>query len=243
MAPTDAEIQEILTKVAGTHFASVDPLVSRFFDFDPQPNTPQIIRMHKWVTAPVLESDTRRMITGLAKMAITDLNRTTTSLAGELVFRTPRLLPAPTYVDGLPLFSRGADDDVGFRFGVKGGNIVESAGCLAKDVDSASKRLAELGSSALGANEQVTIFCARPLVRRLIRASVKAGLRCKVLGIKDYESDKSWVITREKAPCGLAIGRPAFPIPASGNRLVIGAQFMVWIVDPRLAVCVEHRVN
>lgn len=240
MGASDEQIQEILRQVAASYSPRADPIVAHLFDFGPTPKFCGPVQMHRWVLAQVLPSDTPQTIRTIARMAIVEMNNTSTRLAMELAFSDLHLLSQdPVWEDGEPLFARKTAIDDGHRFGVEGGNIVESNDCLASDVENAVDRLIQLDPNGVyDSDESLTIFCARPLVRKLIRACAQTGQKCSVMGLKDHQRN-SWILIGNKSPCGLEIRRPDFQLAASGTRVVVGAKVAVWIDDPRRAVRVE----
>jgi hypothetical protein len=242
MAASDEQIQEILRQVATSYPAPIAPIVAQLFDVGSAPKFCGAVKMHRWVFARTLDSDTTELIRMLARMAVVEMNSTMAKLAMELVFNDPHLLPQiPVWEDGESLFARKTSIDELHRFGVEGGNIVESSDCLAGDVETAVDRLIQLDpDGAYDSDESLMIFCATPMVKSLIRACVKSGQKCKVMGLKDHRRS-SWVLTGNKPPCGLEIRRPDFPLADVGTRIVVGARFTVWINDPRRAILVAPR--
>jgi hypothetical protein len=229
------EIDEILARAMEKQFSRARPSTRHFFDHQTaEIGQPRAVTIHKWVIAALNDYDTRQTVELLANSAVKEIVAVGAKLTGEVVFRSSRLLPClPAWEDGDLLFNRPADD----RFGVKGGNVVKSVNCFVDDVATAAARLQQLDSEYPG-DERLQLFCAKPLEKKLIRATVKAKIPCRVFGLYNYKTERSWVLTRDLSACSLYIGQPAFDLPVKGNKLVVGARFVVWINDPRYAVCV-----
>jgi len=225
-------------------FSKSRPAALHFFSHetptvDQQPFT---VSIHKWALGSILESDTTRTIKSLAQVIVKEVAGTSLTLTGELVFSLPRLLPSqPLWDDGCPLFAaQGTDAED--RFGVPGGNIVESMNCFSEDVANAVDRLVELDASgSYDSEERLRVFCSKPLERKLMRACAKAGVKSKVFGLRDYKDERSWVVARDVAPCSMLMTTPSFDLPVKGSTLTAGAKYVVWINSPRLAVCVTPK--
>lgn len=243
MGASDDRIQAILRQIAEENLVPASPIVLQMFGFDPPPQNATTVKLHRWVLAEVFDTDSTEVIRTVAKMAVDEMGTTSTRLAMEMVFGGPDLLPeTPLWTDGLPLFASKAAIDGAHRFGVEGGNIVESADCFASDVASAIDRLTELApSGAYDSNDDLEIYCSRPMVMDLMRAWARVGQRkCKVFGLRTYDGP-NWLLTGPKTPCGLEIRRPDFELPTAGTRIMIGARFRTWIVDPRRVILVKSR--
>lgn len=240
MAASNEQIQAILNHVAAGHLPVIDPLVAGLFDCEARPSTLPTVTMHKWVVAPVEASDDAKSIRDLAKSAIAEMSGTSAKIAMELVFSATRFLPQlPLWTDGSQLFHRQSAIDGSHRFGVEGGNVVESVDCFASDVETAVDRLIQLDANgAYDSDEPLMIFCSKRLERRLIRAAVRVSQKCAVTGIDSYRGD-SWILIGAKSPCGMEIRRPTYQLGGSGTRIVVGARFTTWIADPRLVIRVE----
>ena len=235
-------ICEILRLAKEEQFSKARLPTRHFFAHEsPDADQPDTLTVHSWVVAELAPTDTRKVVRHLANSAVKEVVTAADKITGEIVFGLPRLLPyLPHWSDGSPLFathSAASDSD---RFGVVGGNVVEATSHLSDDVHTASERLAALDPSYLR-DEKLQLFCAKPLEKRLMQAVAKSGVACRVFGIHNFENQRSWVLTRDSSACSLLIGRPAFEIPVKENHLVVGARFVVWINDPRLAVCVTSE--
>lgn len=231
----DDVIHGILTRAMEEQFSKTRPATRHFFEHQrPGPEQQLTVTIHHWAFSEVYDADTEDTLHHVAVTAVKEVAKTATKITGELVFRADGWLPhQPLWEDGFPLFGPpGAT-----RFGVRGGNVIESLGEFSKDIEHAAHRLQELDEEYPG-DERLQVFCAKPLEKKLIRAAAKAGVPCRVFGLFNYKNNRSWVITRDLSPCSLFIGRPSFDIPVEGNKLIVGARFVVWINDPRYAVCV-----
>ena len=240
---SDGAIQGILQRAMEEQFSRARPATRQFFEHvSPESDVAdRTVTIHSWVTAKIHPTDTRPVVRHLANRVVKEVVSAANSITGELIFRTPNLLPTrPLWTDGSPLFASHSKTDDSHRFGVEGGNIVRSTGCFSADVQSAADRLSALDPE-FEQDERLQIFCAKPLEKRLIRACAKAAVPCRVFGVYNFKDRKSWVITRDSSACSLLIGRPSFEIPVKENHLVVGARFVVWINDPRLAVCVTEE--
>jgi hypothetical protein len=239
---SDGAIQEILRQAMEDQFSKLRPATHHFFDHTtPSTDQDRPVTIHNWVIAGVDPLDSEEIIRHVANRAMQEVVLMAAALAGEVVFRSPRLLPRlPQWRDGTPLFAAHAPDGSD-RFGVRGGNIVEASNRLSRDVYAAAERLADLDPT-YERDERLQLFCAKPLERDLVRACAKAGVDCRVFGLRDHAWRCSWTLTRDSSACSLLIGQPSFEIPVEEeNNLVIGARFVVWINNPRFAVCVTHR--
>lgn len=231
----DDVIHGILARAMEEQFSRTRPATRHFFEHQrPSPDQPRTVTIHHWAFSEVRDTDTEDTLRFLAVAAVKEVAKTATKITGELVFREDHLLPhQPLWEDGLPLFGPPMIE----RFGVQGGNTIESIGQFSKDIEVAAHRLQELDEEYPG-DERLQVFCAKPLEKKLIRAAAKAKVPCRVFGLYNYKEKRSWVITRDLSPCSLLIGKPAFDLPVEGSKLVVGARFVVWINDPRYAVCV-----
>jgi len=237
LSPTS--IEEILRQAKEEQFSKARPATRHFFNHEaPDKGQARTLTVHSWVVAELAPSDTRQIVRHLANNAVKEVVAMAASIAGEIIFRVPHLLPVlPRWDDGSTLFATHSTKTGADRFGVAGGNIVEGSDCLAEDVHKASERLVDLDPT-YERDERLQLFCSKPLERGLIRACAKADVPCRVFGVHGSENQRSWVLTRDASACSLLIGRPSFEIPVKENHLVVGARFVVWITDPRLAVCV-----
>jgi len=228
---SDGAIQEILHRAMEEQFSKSRPATRHFFEHaPPAADQDRTVTIHSWVISNFDKYDTRTIVQGVANRMVKEVVKTADAITGELIFRTPHFLPEPLWIDGDPLFARE-------RFGIEEGNIVESSGCFTSDVQAAAERLEDLDPSYPG-DERLQLFCAKPLEKKLIKAAVKAAVPCRVFGVYNFKEHRSWVLTRDSSACSLLIGRPSFSIPVKEGSLVVGARFVVWINDPRLAVCV-----
>lgn len=224
-------------------FSRARPATRHFFEHtSPSDDQHGTVTIHSWVLAELQPDDTRKVVRHLANRSVREVVAASTAITGEIVFQRLNLLPKqPIWSDGAPLFSRTTIDGLA-RFGVIGGNIVDSVGCYASDVSAAAARLQDLDPDYAG-DERLQLFCAKPLEKKLIRAAVKADINCRVFGLYNFKEHRSWVLTRDTSACSLLIGRPSFNLPVQENTLVVGARFVVWINDPRLAVFVNPEEN
>ena len=236
---SDDVIQEILTTAMETHFSRSRPATRYFFEHQrPPPGQERTLTIHHWAIAEVTQHDNRSIIKNLANQIVKEVAKTATKITGELIFRTDQLLPhQPLWEDGSPLFAAHTEEGHD-RFGLPGGNIVESSGCHAEDVQNAAHVLQLMDTEFDPDDERLLLFCAKPLEKKLIRAAAKASIPCRVFGLYNHKNDRSWVLTRDTSPCSLLIGQPTHSLPVKGNKLVAGARFTVWIDDPKNAVCV-----
>ena len=239
---SDEVIHEILYSAVESQRSKVRPAARHFFNCPDTAEKPQhAISIHRWVIADIQGSDSRTVVRYLADTAVKELMKTSLKIAGEIIFRQEELLPEqPLWLDGSPLFSSCSVITGKARFGVNGGNVVESVNCFSDDANNAVRRLSELDQTYQG-NERLLLFCAKPMEKKLIRAFAKIKVDCRVFGIYNYKNNRSWVLTRDNSACAMTIGRPSFSIPVKGNKLVVGARFVVWIDDPKLAVCVTPK--
>lgn len=216
-------------------FSKARPATRHFFEHQaPKEGQERTVIIHKWVISRITEADSELSVRHLANLAVKEVVSVAAQITGELVFRNAHLLPGqPLWEDGVTLFNHPA----AHRLGVKGGNVVQSIDCFEHDVREAADRLEEL-DQAYGGDERLLLFCAKPLEKKLIRAAAKAQVACRVFGLHNYKNERSWVLTRDVSPCSLLIGKPSFPLPVEGNVLLVGARFVVWINNPRYAVCV-----
>ena len=239
---SDSAIQEILCQAMEDQFSKARPATRHFFEHTvPDDDQDLTVTIHSWVIAKLRPTDTHKVVHYLANQAVKEVVATAAAVTGEIVFRIPNLLPhCPIWTDGAPLFAAYAPADGSDRFGVRGGNILKSANCYARDVRTATERLVELDPS-YERDERLQLFCAKPLEKKLIRACAKAKVACRVFGVYNFKEQRSWVLTRDASACSLLIGRPEFDIPVEGSNIVVGARFVVWINDPKLAVCVTPK--
>jgi len=236
---SDGAIQEILHQAMETQFSRARPAIRHFFDHGVPDADAAVsaVTIHSWVFARLNPTDTRDVARHLANVIVKEVVATSAAITGELIFRKLNLLPnQPLWTDGLGLFATHTTNKK-HRFGVKGGNVVKSADCFSDDVIAAAERLSALDPS-YKRDERLQLFCAKPLERELIKACAKAAVPCRVFGIHNFKEQCAWVLTRDSSACSLLIGRPAFDIPVEKNTLHVGARFVVWINDPKLAVCV-----
>ena len=240
---SDDAIQEILGRAMEVQFSRARPATRHFFEHrPPSEDQSRAVTIHKWVLAHVNDSDSSSVVHHLANRSVKEVVSAATAITGEMVFQAPSLLPfQPLWIDGSPLFSTHATVDNSARFGITDGNVVNSVGYYAEDVASAAARLSQLDEK-FDNDERLQQFCAKHLERKLTRAAAKAGVPCRVFGIADHKDENSWVLMRDASACSLLIGKPTFSIPVRGNKIVVGARFVVWIDDPRLAVCVMPRI-
>jgi hypothetical protein len=200
---------------------------------------PRAVTIHRWAIANLKEQDTRDMVHRMAGIAVRDVIGMSSTITGEIVFRSACFLPQqPLSEDGQPLFSQ--TDSAGLaRFGIPEGNLIKSTNCFLDDVKNAAHTLTLMDPELNLPHERLMLFCAKPLEKKLIRAAAKARVPCRVFGIYNYKTERSWVLTRDTSPCALVIGRPNFPLRVQGEgKIVVGARFTVWVNDPRNAVCV-----
>jgi hypothetical protein len=234
-------IQEILNSAMETQFSRVRPASRQFFNFRlTAEEQKRPVSFHKWAIADIQDSDTVEVVRHLANTAVKEAVATTAmKITGELVFNVPEILPSPPlWEDRAPLFSARSMIDNSPRFGVEGGNIVDSVGCHVNDVANAAERLSDLDVGYDG-NERLQLFCAKPLEKELILASARANAPCRIFGLYKYKNKRSWVLTRDTSACSAFIGLPTLMLPIRGNKLAVGARFVVWIHNPRFAVCVQ----
>jgi len=229
------DIQGILDQAMEHQFSKARPAPRHFFEHQaPLDGQERTVTIHKWVVTAVGASEARGMIELLANMAVREIVSVASQITGELVFRRTYLLPGqPVWEDGGPLFNHHSSR----RFDVDGGNGIEATDCFTSDVAQAAARLRELDPSYTE-DERLQLFCAKPLEKELIRATVKAKIPCRVFGLYDHEQERSWVLTRDRSACSMLIGKPTFPLRVKEDMIVIGARFVVWIDEPRYAVCV-----
>lgn len=233
---SDGVIQEILQRSLETKFSRLRPATLHFFTPRKTGDTSdRAVSIHKWAIAHINTSDSRSIVQGISDIAVKDLASVTVSLTGELVFDRPHLMPPPLWSDSAPLFSAQSGDGSS-RFGVDGGNTLTSTGHYDLDMRAAAGRLSRLNGDLELPYERLMAFCPKPMEKGLIKASVKAGINCKVFGLYDYKDEASWVLTRDESPCSLLISKPDFPLPVKGSKIVAGAKFTVWIDNPRYAV-------
>jgi hypothetical protein len=230
-------IQEILSQAMEKQFSIARPATRHFFEHeaptDQQLNT---VTIHQWVCATVRETDSRSVIVHLANVAVKEVVAAAAKVTNEVIFGVPNLLPyQPLWDDGSPLFATHAKTGGDSRFGLRGGNLLTSSGCLSDDVATASRRLSEMDTEFKG-DERLQLFCAKPLEKTLIRACAKAKVPCRVFGVYNHKECRSWVITRDRSACSLLIGKSRLNIPVEGNKIVVAARLVVWINNPRLAV-------
>ena len=231
----DDDIREILERAMSKHFGRIRPAARYLFEHQrPDPEQPRTVTIHKWALAPVNRHDSGETLQRLVDIAVRDVAAMATTITAEIVFRRPRYLPAlPLWRDGLPLF----DEHGGERFGLPGGNVRSASGHLPTDIVAAAQRLELLDESYPG-DESLMLFCAKPMEKKLVKAAAWARVPCRVFGLFNFKDERSWVLTRDRSPCSLFIGKPAFKLPVEGSKVVVGARFVVWINDPRYAVCV-----
>ena len=244
MVLSDEDIQNVLEDAMNAQFARPRQATLNFFAHN-APNKAQkllAVSIHKWAISRVTDSDTLRTVKGLARIVVKEVAEVALAITGEMVFRETGILPhQPTWNDGSPLFA-SHDNRNDLRFGVHGGNIIESMDCFTDDISNAVDRLVELDpNGSYDSDERLRIFCAKPLERKFMRACAKIGVNCKVFGIRNYKTERSWVLARDESPCSMVMEAPSFALPVKGNNLVAGAKYVVWINDPRLAVCVTPK--
>lgn len=231
----DDVIHGILARAMEEQFSRTRPSTRHFFDHrHPDPDQPRTVTIHHWAHAEVSKHDSVDTVRHLAVRAVKEVAKTANRLTGEVVFRQDSWLPhQPLWEDGLPLFGPPGED----RFGVPGGNVIESIDNPVMEIQAAAQRLETLDAEYEG-DERLQVFCAKPREKELIRAAAKASVPCRVFGLYHYKKERSWIVTRDVSPCSLLIGRPSFDLPVEGTKLMVGARFVVWIDDPRYAVCV-----
>jgi len=231
-------IREILHRAKEEQFSKASPATRHFFEHEPPSGDQQdTLTVHSWAFAKLESTDSRKVVRHLATSVVKEVVAKASTITGEIVFRLPNLLPhLPCWNDGASLFATHSAESGSDRFGVVGGNVIWSGDSLSEDVYSASERLVELDPS-YERDEKLQLFCAKPMEKKLIRACAKAGVACRVFGIRNFRNQRSWVLTRDASACSLLIGRPTFDIPVKENHLVVGARFVVWINNPRFAVC------
>ena len=231
----DDVVAKILSQAMEEQFSKARPATRHFFEHQaPEEGQERTVIIHKWVVSKITDSDNELTVRHLANSAVKEVVSVAAQITGEIVFRNNHLLPSqPVWEDDVSLFNHPAST----RFGVKGGNVVGSINCFEHDVRRAADRLEELDQDYEG-DERLLLFCAKPLEKKLIRAAAKAQVACRVFGLYNYKNERAWVLTRDLSPCSLLIGKPSFSLPVEGNVLLVGARFVVWINDPRYAVCV-----
>lgn len=231
----DDAIHRILMRAMEEEFSRARPATRHFFEHQRSTEgNPRPVVIHHWAYANVSPYDTEQTLHHVAVRAVREVARTSDRLTGEVAFQRLNWLPhQPLWEDELPLFGPPGED----RFGVSGGNTISSIGDPVRDLQAAAQRLEVLDGEYEG-DERLLVFCAKPLEKTLIRAAARAGVPCRVFGIYHYKDEPSWVITRDLSPCSLLIGKPSFDLPVEGTKVVVGARFVVWLNDPRYAVCV-----
>lgn len=241
---SDKDIQNILENAMENYFSRSRPDTVNFFDRNtPNPEQqPFTVSIHKWAFAPIMDTDTFRTIKSLAKVVVREVAGASLALTSELVFRVPGLLPyPPIWDDGAPLFASHAQDGED-RLGVPGGNIIDSVGHTADDISIAVDRLVELDpAGAYDSEERLKIYCAAPQERKLMKACARAGVKCRVIGIRGHHTERGWIVSRAESPCSMLMTSPTFLLQIKGNQLLAGAKFDVWIENPRLAVYVTPK--
>jgi len=237
---SDDTIQEILQRAMEDQSSRSRPATRYFFERTTIADDHlRAVTIHRWAIAKIEGSDTRDVVHRMASIAVRDVLGMASTIAGELVFRSARFLPQqPLSEDGQPLFSQ--IDSAGLaRFGVPSGNLIQTTNCFSDDVKNAARTLKLMDPELDLPHERLMLFCAKPLEKKLIRAAAKARVPCRVFGIYNYKTERSWVLTRDASPCALVIGRPNFPLRVQGDgKVIVGARFTVWVNDPRNAVCV-----
>lgn len=242
MAASDDEIQEILRQVAAENLSPAEPVITRVFDFGDPLRAQRVVEFHRWVTARIGFVDFPALIRFIARRVVIEMRQTSLSLVREVLFGPTYLMPSHLlWSDGSPLFSRIGEIDGEHRFGVEGGNTVESVGCHIGDVENAVDRLIQLDQrGAYDSDVPLMVVCARRLERHLIRACARAGQKCKVVGLRDYDHP-DWVVLGAKSPCAMEITKPDFTPKNIGAGIIVGARFSVWMTDPTQAIFVRSK--
>ncbi len=238
--PSDDVIQAILGRAMEEQFSKARPAARHFFDHDtPSADQSRAVTFHQWATAELSYGDSIEAVAHLASRCVKEVVAVADKLTCELTFTISGLLPTqPTWSDGSGLFA--THNEVGNdRFDVIDGNLIRSVNCFSADIVRAAERLDDLDENYTTGDERLQLFCAKPLEKKLIKASVKAGVPCRVFGLYDHKDERSWVLTRDSSACSLLIGKPAFDLPVKGNKLIVGARFVVRVINPRLAVRVS----
>lgn len=239
----DSIIKAVLIKAVREQFSKLQPAVRNFFSYASSlPDNDDTVTIHKWVSIEVRDNEPEKSVQALAVAAAKELVSATTAVATELIFRDIKLLPRhPLWSDGTPLFSITSSKSLKDRFGVRGGNIVQSTGSYDDDLVAAVNRMVELGYD-LSRREHLNIFCAPAFSKTLRRSAAKLGITCSVFTLRGADDGqfpcRSWVLARDAPSCSLLIDKPSFQLPAIGDKVMVGARFSVWINDPRLAVYV-----
>ena len=237
---SDGDIKKILSEAMEKQFTRARPATRHFFEHE-APSDGQIntVTTHHWVVAAVEKTDSRITVVELANLAVKEVVIAAAKITNEVIFGVPGLLPhQPIWLDGSPLFAAYSKVNGDDRFDLKGGNLLISSGSLLEDVENASRRLSEMDYQFKN-DERFQFFCAKPLEKLLVKACAKNRIPCRVFGITGYKDRSKWVITRDKSACSLLIGKSHLNIPVKGNRIIVGARLVVWINNPRLAVCMR----
>jgi len=241
---SDGDIQNALESAMENQFSKPPPSTTNFFSHGEPTGDEQslTVSIHKWAIADVTLTDTLLIIKGLAKIVVKEVVSVSTTLAGEMVFGVPGLLPhQPLWTDDAPLFAARDADDLD-RFGVPGGNITDSVGCCSDNVLNAIDRLVELDQGgSYDSDERLKIFCPKSMERKLMQACAKVGANCRVFGMRGHQDENSWVLSRDEFPCSLLMTTPSFELPVEGGKMIAGSKYVVWINDPRLAVRITNQ--
>lgn len=221
-------------------FSMLDPVLYSFFDIvtvDGAEEASPSLTIHKWVLANVEDSDSASTVRSIANSAVKEIIAASVELASELALQELRLLPRqPVWSDGAPLFIPTGTTVNHPSTGVREGNLLKSTGCFATDVELAARRLTHL-LPGYNKQEELQLFCAKPLVKKLVKASHKAGVSCRVHGLFNHRDSRSWSLMRVESACSLEIKRPEFTLPCAGaSKIVVGAALVLRVVDPRLIV-------
>jgi hypothetical protein len=241
---SDGDIQKALESAMENQFSKPPASTTNFFSHGEPTGDEQslTVSIHKWAIADVTSTDTLPTIKVLAKVVVKEVAGVSYSLTGEMVFGFSGLLPRqPLWTDEAPLFAARDADDLD-RFGVPGGNITTSVGSCSGDVLNAIDRLVELDQSgSYDSDEKLRIFCSKSMERKLMRACAKVGANCRVFGMRGYQNEQSWVMSRDNFPCSMLMATPSFELPVKGTKMIAGSKYVVWINDPRLAVRVTYQ--
>jgi hypothetical protein len=230
------EIKRILSEAMETQFTTASPTTRHFFEHeDPSDDQPNTVTIHQWVVGVVQKTDSYTTVVELANSVVKEVVMAADKVTDEVIFGVSNLLPyQPVWLDGSTLFATHTKVG-GDRFGLKDGNFLISSGSLLDDVETARYRLYEMDQS-LKENECLQFFCTKSLKTMLVKACVNSRIPCRVFVIPGNKARSGWVITRDKSACSLLIDKSHLGIPIQGNKIVVGARFVVWINNPRLAV-------
>lgn len=225
---------------------NADPSVLGFFRSPREEERPKRSRtFHRWVSSALEETSTDDEVREIARSVAEELVDTPTRLMRELLVGVPDLMaPAPTWIDGAPLYDAYNGQTGRSRFSVVGGNRLYATGDTVRDLKRAYARLIMLHTRRpFSRSEVLRVYCAPERVAEFEQAQPSVRFSFEVSAQRALVVSDPWALARRRPVASVRISKPSQDPPPMQAGVMFGAQFEVWLDDPIASVRVERDPN